>query len=184
MKPLTNILLAAYLIVYITFPLFNVDFDGGWAGIKYTSETLTRGGDALKMAFALIPFIAVFLGIAVNCLKSRLWGVLVAAFCALGISFYIGAQRLDNIQMPEFYSINSLGYGFNIGVGLLVAALVSAIVSVIPLKINRRLAHELPPAEPEPEPAHEPAQEPAQEPEAVDEDPYAAYMPKSSPDEN
>ena len=201
MKPLTNILLVAFLIVYLFFPFFNVDFYGAWTGIKYTAETLTSSESLVKELFSLVPFVAGFCGIAVNCMKNRYWGLLVAAFCALGIYFYIDAKALVNIQLPQFFAINSLGYGFNIGYGLLIAALVSALVSVLPLKINKFLARELsfiskkkkaaqaeapqaaPAAEEEAEPAPEP--EETQEPrEEKEENPYAAYMPKPTPDEN
>lgn len=143
MKPITNILLVAYLIVYLFLPLYSVDFQGAWTGFSYTADTVSYSNDFAKIAFSLIPFVAGFGGIAVNCMKNRYWGILVAVFVAVGLFFYIDAKDFVFIQLPRFYEINSLGYGFNIGLWLLVASFVSAIVSVLPFKFNKFLAREI-----------------------------------------
>lgn len=212
MKPLTNILILAFLAVYLFLPFLNIDFEGAWTGIKYTAETVTNSSDPLKIIFALIPFIAGFCGIAVNCMKNRYWGILVAAFCALGIYFYIDARELVHIQSPEFYHIASTGYGFSIGFWIMIVALISALVSVLPFKINKFLARELAflskkrtIAEAQKQDQEEELsdhqeganatleqtastdqnEEPSQPSEtATPENPYAAYMPKSTPEED
>lgn len=143
MKPITNILLVAFLIVYLFLPFFDVAFDGGWTGFKYTAETISNADDLLKMLFSLVPFVAGFGGIAINCMKNRYWGLGAAAFIAFGLYFYIDAKDFVNIQLPQFYSIKALGYGFNIGYGLLFAALLSAILSVLPFSFNKFLAREI-----------------------------------------
>lgn len=211
MKPLTNILIVAFLAVYLFLPFLNVDFDGAWTGIKYTAETVTNSSEPLKITFALIPFIAGFCGIVVNCMKNRYWGILVAAFCALGVYFYIDARELEHIQSPEFYHITSTGYGFSIGYWIMILALISALSSVLPFKINKFLARELAflskkkrntetPEEAQEEVESIPqedsnaatgqtantdqSEEPARPEDATaPENPHAAYMPKSQPEE-
>lgn len=143
MKPITNILLVAFLIVYLFLPFFDVAFDGGWTGFKYTAETISNADDWLKMLFSLVPFVAGFGGIAINCMKNRYWGLAAAAFIALGLYFYIDAKDFVNIQLPQFYNIKDLGYGFNVGYILLFAALLSAILSVLPFSFNKFLAREI-----------------------------------------
>lgn len=195
MKPLTNILILAFLAVYLFLPFLNVDFDGAWTGIKYTAETVTNSSEPLKIIFALIPFIAGFCGIAVNCMKNRYWGILVAAFCALGVYFYIDSRELIHIQSPEFYHITSTGYGFSIGFWIMILALISALVSVLPFKINKFLAHELAFLSKRKKDAEKPQEAPKETQDEVEnvpqedsnatppENPHAAYMPKSQTDE-
>lgn len=143
MKPITNILLVASLIAYIFLPLFEVSFDGSWTGLNYTAQTISNSTDLLKIAFSLIPFLAGFGAIAINCMKNRYWGLASAALIGLGLFFYIDAKDLIYIQSPEFYAIKNLGWGFDVGYGLMFAAFVSAVVSVLPFSFNKFLAHEI-----------------------------------------
>ena len=143
MKPLTNILLVAYLVVYCFLPFFDVALDGSWSGLKYTAETISNAESLLNELFALLPFAVGFGAIAINCMKNRYWGLAVALCICAGLYFYIDARDFIHIQMPQFYAIKSLGFGFNIGYYLLIAALVSALLSVLPFSFNKFLAREI-----------------------------------------
>lgn len=143
MKPLTNILLIAYLVVYSFLPFFDVALDGGWSGLKYTAETISNAENLMNELFALLPFAVGFGAIAINCMKNRYWGLAVAACICAGLYFYIDARDFIHIEMPQFYAIKSLGFGFQIGYYLLIAALVSAVLSVLPFSFNKFLAREI-----------------------------------------
>ena len=143
MKPLTNILLVAYLVVYCFLPFFVVALDGSWSGLKYTAETISNAESLLNELFALLPFAVGFGAIAINCMKNRYWGLAVALCICAGLYFYIDARDFIHIQMPQFYAIKSLGFGFDIGYYLLIAALVSALMSVLPFSFNKFLAREI-----------------------------------------
>ena len=143
MKPLTNILLVAYFVVYCFLPFFDVALDGSWSGLKYTAETISNAESLLNELFALLPFAVGFGAIAINCMKNRYWGLAVALCICAGLYFYIDARDFIHIQMPQFYAIKSLGFGFNIGYYLLIAALVSALLSVLPFSFNKFLAREI-----------------------------------------
>lgn len=143
MKPLTNILLIAYLVVYSFLPFFDVALDGGWSGLKYTAETISNAESLMNELFALLPFAVGFGAIAINCMKNRYWGLAAAACICAGLYFYIDARDFIHIEMPQFYAIKSLGFGFQIGYYLLIAALVSAVLSVLPFSFNKFLAREI-----------------------------------------
>lgn len=143
MKPLTNILLIAYLVVYSFLPFFDVALDGGWSGLKYTAETISNAESLMNELFALLPFAVGFGAIAINCMKNRYWGLAVATCICAGLYFYIDARDFIHIEMPQFYAIKSLGFGFQIGYYLLIAALVSAVLSVLPFSFNKFLAREI-----------------------------------------
>ena len=143
MKPLTNILLIAYLVVYSFLPFFDVALDGGWSGLKYTAETISNAESLMNELFALLPFAVGFGAIAINCMKNRYWGLAAAACICAGLYFYIDARDFIHIEMPQFYAIKSLGFGFQIGYYLLIAALVSEVLSVLPFSFNKFLAREI-----------------------------------------
>jgi len=70
-------------------------------------------------------------------MKNRFWGLVVSICIAFGLYFYIVARDFTQMANPEFFHITGLGFGFNIGYGLMVAALVSALVSVLPFSFNK-----------------------------------------------
>ena len=76
-------------------------------------------------------------------MKNRYWGLAAAACICAGLYFYIDARDFIHIEMPQFYAIKSLGFGFQIGYYLLIAALVSAVLSVLPFSFNKFLAREI-----------------------------------------
>ena len=143
MKPLTNILLVADLVVHSFLPFVDDALDGSWTGLKYKAETISNAESLLNELFALLPFAVGFGAIAINCMKNRYWGLAVALCICAGLYFYIDARDFIHIQMPQFYAIKSLGFGFNIGYYLLIAALVSALLSVLPFSFNKFLAREI-----------------------------------------
>ena len=126
MKPITNILLIIYIIVYTFLPIFDVSLIGGQTGFDYTSHTITNSDQLLKQIFSLVPFITTFAAISLNCMKNRFWGIAVAVLICIGIYFYVDARNLVLIQQPEFFKIQSLGVGFYIGYATLLLSLVSA----------------------------------------------------------
>ncbi len=142
MKPITNILLIIYIIVYTFLPIFDVSLVGGQTGFDYTAYTITNSEDIIKQIFSLLPFIVAFAAISVNCMKNRFWGIAVSVIICFGIYFYVYAKDLVMIQQPEFFKIESLGVGFYIGYVTLLLSLVSAAVSVLPFKFNKVYAHE------------------------------------------
>lgn len=142
MKPITNILLIIYIIVYTFLPLFDVSLMGGQTGFDYTAHTITSGVELTKQLFSLLPFIVAFVAISLNCMKNRFWGIGVAAVICFGLCFYADAKDLVMIQQPEFFKIESLGAGFYIGYATLILSLISAILSVMPFKFNKLHARE------------------------------------------
>lgn len=138
MKVVTNILLVAALIVYVFLPFYNVEFEGGITGLRYSSYAINESGDVLKQLFALLPFVSCFGAIAFNCLRHRYWGAVVAVLVAAGLSFYICAKNFVLIQMPEVYGYESIGIGFNIGYGLMICAFASSVISLLPFNFNLR----------------------------------------------
>ena len=143
MKPITNILLIIYIIVYTFLPIFDVSLIGGQTGFDYTSHTITNSDQLLKQIFSLVPFITTFAAISLNCMKNRFWGIAVAVLICIGIYFYVDARNLVLIQQTEFFKIQSLGVGFYIGYATLLLSLVSAAVSVLPFKFNKFHAREI-----------------------------------------
>ena len=143
MKPVTNILLIIYIIVYTFLPIFDVSLMGGQTGFDYTAHTVTMSDELPMQLFALLPFIVAFVAISLNCMKNRFWGIAVAVLICIGIYFYVDARNLVLIQQPEFFKIQSLGVGFYIGYATLLLSLVSAAVSVLPFKFNKFHAREI-----------------------------------------
>ncbi len=137
MKPITNALLVAAIICYVFLPFYELSFEGSWTGLTFTSETITNAESLLSKVLVLVPFVSCFGGIVLNCMKSRYWGILSSIFILAGIFFYYTAKDFTVIENPQLFSITELGYGFNLGFGLLIASLISAILSILPFSFNR-----------------------------------------------
>ena len=142
MKPLTNILLIIYIIVYTFLPIFDVSLMGGQTGFDYTAHTVTMSDELPMQLFALLPFIVAFVAISLNCMKNRFWGIAVALVICFGLYFYADAKDLVMIQQPEFFKIESLGVGFYMGYAALLLSLISAVMSVMPFRFNKLHARE------------------------------------------
>ena len=136
MKPITNALLVASIICYSFFPFYELSFEGEWTGLKYTSEVISNIEAIYSKSFATLPFLACFGGILFNCLKSRVWDIATALCIISGLYFYHIAYDFTCAENPQIFSITGLGYGFNIGYGLLIAALASTAVSILPFSFN------------------------------------------------
>lgn len=147
MKPITNILLIATLICYVFLPLCELQVKGDVTGLAYSAAMITENFSFKRTIFALLPFIACFGGIAINCLKNRYWGLLVAAFVGMGVFFFNTHHVFLNVSLQhapdviandalEGFGMEHLGVGYTVCRWLLFAALASALVSVLPFKFN------------------------------------------------
>ena len=82
MRPITNILLVLALICYVFLPFYNISLMGTVTGLGFTAGTISQFQSIVKVAIALIPFVACFGAITLNCLRRR-WWVLGAIACIL-----------------------------------------------------------------------------------------------------
>lgn len=137
MKSITNALLIASIICYAFLPFYELSFEGSWSGLKYTSETISQIEGVLSTLFVLLPFAATFGGILFNNIKHHYWGIATAVCIIAGLYFYHVAQDFTTATNPQLFSITGLGYGFNIGYGLLIAALISSVISSLPFSFNK-----------------------------------------------
>ena len=136
MKPITNALLAIAIICYTFLPFYELSFEGSWTGLKYSSEVISNIDGFSGILFALLPYLACFGGIMFNCLKNRYWGIVSGICIVAGLYFYHSTYDFTCVENPQLFSITELGFGFNIGYGLLIAALASAILSTLPFPFN------------------------------------------------
>ena len=73
MRPITNILLVLALICYLFLPFYDISFIGTVNGLKFTAGTISQALSLSNIILALLPFIAIFGAICLNCLKGRWW---------------------------------------------------------------------------------------------------------------
>lgn len=151
MKPITNILLVAALVCYVFLPFYDISFQGGLTGLEFTAGVISRTLSVRGVTFALLPFIAGFLGTGFNCLKNRYWSIGSVVFIIAWLVFYIFASNFHEFSLvhaPDVAPGNDLGEGFTItGVGigftssciLVSLSLVSAIISLMPFKFNEAI---------------------------------------------
>jgi len=151
MRPITNILLVLALICYLFLPFYNVALYGTVTGRLFTAGTISQSLTLGKVIIALLPFIACFAAIALNCLKSRWWVLGTIACILIWLWFYTDTSSAHEIMLqhsPEVTPDNDLGEGFKIeglGIGykvsfaLTVLSLVSAIISLLPFKFNETI---------------------------------------------
>lgn len=148
MRPITNILLVLALICYLFLPFHDISLIGKVTGLGFTAGTISQFTSIQRVALALVPFLACFGAIALNCLKRR-WWVLGAIACILmWLWFYTLTGNTHDISLqhePELTPDNDLGEGFSIigmGIGYKVSrvltwlSLLSAIISLLPFKFN------------------------------------------------
>jgi hypothetical protein len=100
---------------------------------------------------ALLPFIAIFGAIALNCMKKRWWVLGTIALILVGLWFFNHTSGHHDILLrhdPEITPDNDLGEGFSItgiGIGhtlsfiLMGLSLLSAIISLLPFKFNETI---------------------------------------------
>lgn len=137
MKSVSNLLLVAVIIIYVFLPLFDLGIFGGQTGFEFTELTLNRSGSFGRIVFALIPFIACFGAITLNCLKNKLWRLASCVFIGFGLYFYYNAGNYETICFGTT-KILGLGIGYNVSLWLLWGALVADFISLIPYNFKNR----------------------------------------------
>lgn len=151
MRPITNILLVLALICYVFLPFYNISLMGTVTGLGFTAGTISQFQSIVKVAIALIPFVACFGAITLNCLRRR-WWVLGAIACILlwlwfcnytGNYHDIGLQHAPEVtpdnDLGEGFSIIGMGIGYKLSYILIVLSLISALVSMLPFKFNETI---------------------------------------------
>ena len=152
MKPITNILLLLALVCYVFLPLFEISLVANLTGLSFTAISFSESPELKYKAFALMPFITMFLAIGFNCLRNRYWGIVVAVLIFLALyffasvgSFFHGVSLGDNpavmgeAEMSEGMPVAGMGAGYYSSFALTVLALISTLVSMMPFKFNKRL---------------------------------------------
>lgn len=151
MRPITNILLVLALICYVFLPFHDISLMGTVTGLGFTAGTISQFQSIGRVVLALLPFLACFGAIGLNCLKGRWWVLGTIACILLWLWFYRVTGYSYDISLqhePEVTPDNDLGEGFSIvgmGIGyklsriLTVLSLLSAIVSLLPFKFNQTI---------------------------------------------
>ena len=151
MRPITNILLVLALICYLFLPFHNISLVGNVTGLGFTAGTISQFQSFARVALALVPFLACFGAVALNCLKKRWWVLGCIACILLWLWFYTVAGNTHDITLqhaPEVTPDNDLGEGFSIlgmGIGfklsriLTILSLLSAMISLLPFKFNETI---------------------------------------------
>ena len=151
MRPITNILLVLALICYLFLPFHDISLMGTVTGLGFTAGTISQFQSFGRVALALVPFIACFGAIGLNCLKHRWWVLGAIACILLWLWFYSVTGNSHDISLehaPEVTPDNDLGEGFSIigmGIGYKVSrvltwlSLLSALVSLLPFKFNETI---------------------------------------------
>lgn len=137
MKSISNLLLAAILIIYIFLPLFDLGLFGKITGFEFTEQTLNSPAPLGKKIFSLIPFIACFGAIIFNYMKSKAWAIGSCLFILLGLLFYLFAYDFSQ-QNFWISKIVGLGGGFKVSLWMFVIALASSIISLFPVKLKHK----------------------------------------------
>lgn len=151
MKPITNILLVLALVFYVFLPLMEISHMGSISGLDFSASLLTYN-KARFTAFALAPFVTLFLAIGFNCLRSRWWGIIDAILILMAIFFFVSmltkfqglplAHNPDVVadtEMSEGMPIDGLRSGFYLSAGATMLAFLSALVSLMPFEFNKRI---------------------------------------------
>ena len=151
MKPITNILLVLALICYVFLPFYDISLLGTVTGLGFTAGTISQSLSLGNVLFALLPFIAIFGAIALNCMKNRWWVLGSIALIIVGLWFFAHTNSNHDILLrhdPEITPDNDLGEGFSItglGIGhtlsfiLTGLSLLSALISLLPFKFNETI---------------------------------------------
>ena len=151
MRPITNILLVLALICYVFLPFHDISLMGTVTGLGFTAGTISQFHSIGKVVLALLPFIACFGAVGLNCLKRR-WWVLGAIGCILlWLWFYSVTDQSYDISLQhdpevtpdndlgEGYSIIGMGIGYTLSYVLTALSLLSAIISLLPFKFNQTI---------------------------------------------
>lgn len=151
MRPITNILLVLALICYMFLPFHDISLAGTVSGLGFTAGSISQSLSVGNVVIALLPFIACFGAIAMNCLKRRWWVLGTIALIILWLWFFMHTSGTHDIVLqhdPEVTPDNDLGEGFTIigqGIGyklsfiLVGLSLISALISLLPFKFNQTI---------------------------------------------
>ena len=151
MRPITNILLVLALICYVFLPFYDISFIGTVTGLKFTAGTISQALSLRNILIALLPFIACFGAIALNCLRNRWWVIGSIACIIIWLWFYMDTRGIHDIMLQhnpdvtpdndlgEGFSIVGLGLGYNISFVLTALSLLSALVSLLPFQFNKTI---------------------------------------------
>lgn len=151
MRPITNILLVLALICYVFLPFYNISLYGTVTGLAFTAGSISQSLTLSKVIIALLPFIACFGAIALNCLKSRWWVLGTIACILVWLWFYTHTSSAHEIllqhspdvapdnDLGEGFKIEGLGIGYKISSVLTTLSLLSAIISLLPFKFNETI---------------------------------------------
>ena len=151
MRPITNILLVLALICYVFLPFHDISLIGTVTGLGFTAGTISQFQSIGRVMLALLPFLACFGAIFLNCLKRR-WWVIAAIACILlwlwfysvtGSSYDISLQHDPEVapdnDLGEGYTIIGMGIGYKLSYILTALSLLSAIISLLPFKFNETI---------------------------------------------
>jgi hypothetical protein len=151
MKPITNILLVLALICYLFLPFHDIQLMGNVTGLGFTAGTISQFQSLGDVALALVPFVACFGAVALNCMKRR-WWVLGAIACILlwlwfysatGSSYDVSLQHAPEVtpdnDLGEGFSVIGQGIGYKLSYALAILSLISALVSLLPFKFNETI---------------------------------------------
>ena len=124
---------------------------GKVTGLGFTAGTISQSLSISNIALALLPFIACFGAVALNCMKRRWWVLGTIACILLWIWFYSITGNSHDISLehaPEVTPDNDLGEGFSVigmGIGYKLSrilawlSLISAVISMLPFKFNETI---------------------------------------------
>jgi len=151
MRPITNILLVLALIFYVFLPFYDLSLLGTVTGLKFTAGTISQALSIGNVLIALLPFIACFGAIGLNCLKSRWWVLGTIACIIIWLWFYMSTVSIHDIMLEhspevtpdndlgEGFTVASLGLGYKLSFTLCILSLLSAIISMLPFKFNETI---------------------------------------------
>ncbi len=151
MRPITNILLVLALICYLFLPFQDISLMGKVTGLGFTAGTISQSLSISNIVLALLPFLACFGAVALNCMKRRWWVLGTIACILLWLWFYSATGTSHDISLehaPEVTPDNDLGEGFSVigmGIGYKLSriltwlSLISAAVSMLPFKFNETI---------------------------------------------
>ena len=151
MRPITNILLVLALICYLFLPFYEISLNGTVTGLSFTAGSISQWLSANHVLLVLVPFIACFGAVTMNCLKSRWWILAAIVFIIAWLLFYTETNGYHHIvlqhapevtpdsDLGEGFAVTGLGIGYKLSAALVGLSLLSAIVSLLPFKFNETI---------------------------------------------
>jgi len=125
---------------------------GNLTGLGFTASMINENLGIGYTAFALIPFITMFMAIGFNCLRNRYWGIIVVVLIFLALYFFFNVAAMfkgfslehdpsvvAGSEAGEGMPVAGMGIGFYTSFILTILAMISALISLMPFKFNKRL---------------------------------------------